>query len=229
MVMFGLSDIPKFFFAFFLVLPLISILHEAGHVFFAWLMGGKNIKVTIGSGKKIFQIGMLEVRKYYFWYGLCSFENLKRKKRLSNILVFLGGSLFNALAAIAVAILINNEVIEAGILTYQFTYFSWYYVFFALLPMPYPDGNYSDGKIILDLIKNKKEVIEERTYRMKWEHEKGQWHILDHENQILHTHDDENEAFNIVREIADKNRPSRILNSKDGEEKEIQNFPRIPL
>lgn len=79
--MFGLNDIPKFFLAFFLVLPIISLIHEAGHVFFAWLMGGKNIKVTIGSGKVLFQIGMLEVRKYYFWYGRTITRGVIRRNR----------------------------------------------------------------------------------------------------------------------------------------------------
>ena len=86
--MFGVSDIPKFVLAFFLLLPVISILHEGGHVFFAWLMGGKKIKVTVGTGKPLFQLGILEVRKYYFWYGVCTFENIKRDKKLANILIF---------------------------------------------------------------------------------------------------------------------------------------------
>ncbi|MDO6391902.1 hypothetical protein Q4E40_17330 [Pontibacter sp. BT731] len=86
--MFGFQDIPKFFLAFFVVLPVISFLHEGGHVFFAWLMGGKNIKVTVGTGDMLFRLGMLEVRQYYFWYGHCSFDNLKRNQRIANILVF---------------------------------------------------------------------------------------------------------------------------------------------
>jgi len=72
--MFGINDIPKFFLAFFLVLPVISFLHEADHVLFAWLMGGKNIKVMVGTGDVLFRLGMLEVRQYYFWYGLCSLD-----------------------------------------------------------------------------------------------------------------------------------------------------------
>lgn len=227
--MFGISDLPKFFLAFFLVFPVITMLHEAGHVFFAWILGGKNIKVTIGTGKPAFKIGMLEIRKYYFWYGLCSFENLKRNDKLSNILVFAGGSLFNALGAIIVMIMVESNVMEAGMLTYQFTYFSMYYIFFALLPMPYPDGNYSDGKIILDLIRNKKDVIRERTYRIQWNIEENQWYVLDHRNKMIQGFKDEKDALQKAREVAQDHRPSRIVNSKDGEEKEVQNFPKIPL
>ena len=227
--MFGINDIPKFILAFFILLPVISILHEAGHVFFAWLMGGKNIRVTVGSGKPIFQRGMLEIRQYYFWYGLCTFENIKRKERFANILIFSGGALFNLLGTIAVVLLVEKGYLEAGIFTYQFTYFSIYYIFFALLPMPYPDGNYSDGKIILDLLRGKEEVIRERTYRIQWNREKEQWHVLDHENELVESFEDEEAAVEKAREIAKNNRPSKVLNSRDGEEKEIHNYPRIPL
>lgn len=227
--MFGVNDIPKFFLAFFLVLPVISILHEGGHVFFAWLMGGKKIRVTVGTGKPLFTWGMVEVRKYYFWYGLCTFENIERDKRFANILIFFGGSLFNLLGTIAVMLLVENKVFEPNIATYQFTYFSLYYIFFALLPMPYPDGNYSDGKIIFDLIKGKEDIIKERTYRIQWDHKGNQWHVLDHDNELVNTYEDEDEAIEKAREIAQSNRPSKILNIKGGEEKEIHNYPRIPL
>ena len=227
--MFGIDDIPKFFLAFFLVLPLISILHEGGHVFFAWLMGGKNIKVSVGTGKPIFNWGMLEIRKYYFWYGLCTFENLRWNRKWSNFLIFFGGSLFNLLGVFTVMILVEENLISTNMFTYQFTYFSLYYVFFALLPMPYPDGNYSDGKIILDLLRKKPSVVMERTYRVQWHADKKQWHVLDHELEYVEAFENEEDAHKKAREIAMKSRPSRIINVKDGEEKEIHNYPRIPL
>lgn len=227
--MFGISDLPKFFLAFFLVMPLISILHEGGHVFFAWLMGGKNIKVSVGTGKPIFNRGMLEVRKYYFWYGLCTFENLRKNRRWSNILIFFGGSLFNLLGVLTVMILVEQELINTNMFTYQFTYFSLYYIFFALLPMPYPDGNYSDGKVILDLLRGRRSVINERTFRVQWDSEKKQWHVLNHDRNFVQAFENEDEAFNKAKEIAKNFRPSRILNVKDGVEKEIHNYPRIPL
>lgn len=227
--MFEVSDIPKFLLAFFLVMPVISFLHEAGHVFFAWLMGGEKIKVTVGTGKVIATLGLLEIRQYYFWYGLCTFENLKYNKRLSNILIFSGGVLFNLLGMAAVMFLAEKEIIETGMITYQFTYFSLYYIVFALLPMPYPDGNYSDGKVILDLLRNRKSVIINRTYRIMWNEDEEHWHLLDHNEEVVDDFKDEEEALKKAREIAQKNRPSRIVNSINGEEKEVQNYPRVPL
>ncbi|OKL39717.1 DUF2188 domain-containing protein [Pontibacter flavimaris] len=226
--MFGINDIPKFFLAFFLVLPVISFLHEAGHVFFAWLMGGKNIKVTVGTGDVVFRLGMLEVRQYYFWYGHCSFDNLQRNERFSNMLIFSGGVLFNALSALAVMYLVENGSLEAGMLTYQFTYFSMYYIFFALLPMPYPDGSFSDGKVILDLIRNKPRIAE-TIYRVSWQEEKKQWQVLDHNKRVVQTFQDEDAALARAHELAQSHRPSRLLHIKNGKEVEVFNYPLVPL
>lgn len=226
--MFGLGDIPKFFLAFFVVLPLISFLHEFGHVFFAWLMGGKNIKVVVGTGKVIFTRGILELRKYYFWYGLCTFDNLKRNRRISNILIFSGGVLFNGVSVVVVMLLVENKVLEASMLTYQFTYFSLYYVFFALLPMPYPGGNYSDGKIILDLLLKRKH-LGQKTFRIQWDEEKHQWLVLDYNRKPVEFFEDEESALAKAQEVAQNVRPSRVLSCKSGKEREIRNFPRVPL
>ncbi|WP_266204558.1 site-2 protease family protein [Pontibacter kalidii] len=225
--MFGINDIPKFFLAFFLVLPVISFLHEAGHVFFAWLMGGKNIKVTVGSGDVLFRVGILEVRKYYFWYGLCSYDNLKRNQRFSNILIFSGGVLFNALSAVAIVFMVEEDMLEPGMLTYQFTYFSMYYIFFALLPMPYPDGSYSDGKYILDLIRNRPTA--ESIYRIQWDEKKEQWQVLDHNRTVVEAFKEEEQALARAHQLAQNNRPSRLLHTKNGEEVEVFNYPKVPL
>lgn len=229
MAMFELHEIPHFFLAFFLVLPVISLLHEAGHVFFAWIMGGKNIRVSIGTGKKLFDFGMLEVRKYYFWYGLCTFENLRVNKIFSHLLIFLGGSLFNILAAVAVVALLQHKLLEPTILTYQFTYFSLYYIFFALLPMTYPDGTSSDGKIIVDLIKKKRSVIKVKTYRINYDRKKEQWQVLDHKRKLLKECVIVEDAQTIAANKARKNRPSRVVEIKEKEKREMYNFPRIPL
>lgn len=227
--MIGIYDIPKFFLAFFLILPIIAVLHEAGHVFFAWIMGGKNIRITVGTGKPVKQLGILEIRKYYFWYGTCTFDNIKKKDKLSNGLIFFGGSFFNLLGAIAVILLVENEILEPNIFTYQFTYFSLYYIFFALFPMLYPGGNYSDGKIIIDLIKGKEKSVYRRTYQVRWQEEEDQWSGLDHNGNSVFTSKNEHEVVEKVRELAQANRPSRIIQISKGKETEIENYPRIPL
>ncbi|MHA6280590.1 site-2 protease family protein [Salinimicrobium sp. CAU 1759] len=227
--MFGISDIPKFLLAFFLVLPLISIIHELGHVFFAWIMGAKNIRVIVGSGKPVYNRGILEIRQYYFWYGFCTFENIERKEKVANILIFSGGALFNLISTMAVILLVENKTLEEGMLTYQFTYFSMYYVFFALLPMLYPGGNFSDGKVILELLKNKDQIVKERTYRVQWKIKEEEWEVLNHKNESIQSFKKMKDAIEKAKATAQENRPSRIILLKNDEEKEIQNYPRVPL
>lgn len=226
--MFYLEDLPKFFLAFFLVLPLISVLHESGHVLFARLMGAKNIRVVVGTGQPLLKLGMLEIRKFYFWYGVCTFENIERKEKLSNILIFSGGILFNLLGIIAVMILVNQKILEPGHFTYQFTYFSWYYIFFAIFPMPYPGGNFSHGKIILDLLRDRERVIREKTYRLQFDPEENLWHLFI-EDEMTDSFKTKDEALEGARKFARDNRPSRIIHRGNGEDKELQNYPRVPL
>jgi hypothetical protein len=227
--MFGIEDIPKFILAFFVLLPVISTIHELGHVFFAWLMGGRNIKITVGTGKPAFRWGVIEVRQFYFWYGVCSFDNIKRQNKFAHILIFSGGALFNLLGTIAVILLVENDILKEGLVTYQFTYFSLYYIFFALIPVPYGDGSYSDGKIILDLIRGKENITDVQIYRLQWNPEDHQWQVLDSNNDLINSYKVEKQALDKVDEVARSNRPSKVMSSKDGEEKEISNYPRIPL
>ena len=52
--MFGLSDITKFLFSFFLILPVVTLIHLGGHLFFVTLFGGTEKKIKIGCGEKVF-------------------------------------------------------------------------------------------------------------------------------------------------------------------------------
>jgi hypothetical protein len=53
-----------------------------------------------------------------------------------------------------VNMLIYMEVFKAGIFTYQFVYFSFYFVFFSLIPIEH-NGYPTDGKAAWDVIKRK--------------------------------------------------------------------------
>lgn len=227
--MFGIEDIPKFILAFFILLPVISTIHEFGHVFFAWLMGGRNIKITVGTGKPIFRRWILEVRQYYFWYGFCTFDNVKRQRRLASILIYSGGALFNLLAAIGIIFLVEGSILEESLFTYQFTYFSLYYIFFALMPIPYPDGTFSDGRIILDLISGRKETIDPHIYYVQQNGKENLWRVFNEQDELIDSFKDEIAAVDKANELAINNRPSKVISSKDGEKKEINNYPRLPL
>jgi hypothetical protein len=154
--MFGFNDLWKFFISFFLVLPTVTILHELGHFFFAKLFGGKVI-VHIGTGNVLFKIGSIRIRKLYFYDGWCEYITVSnRTGKIEKALVYLGGSLFNIASILILNGLIMKGMLEPNILLYQFTYFSFYYVFFSLFPINHLNGCPSDGMAALNVLTNKK-------------------------------------------------------------------------
>ncbi|PYZ96870.1 hypothetical protein CR205_14430 [Alteribacter lacisalsi] len=150
--MFGWSDIPSAIWAFFIVLPLVSFIHELGHYAVTRLFGGK-ISLTIGRGKLLFKLGGFELRRVYFVDSFCQIKELKVSNRLTHALVYLGGPLFNLLTIVIVNSLIHAGVIEPHMVFYQFAYFSLYFIFFALIPIEFGKGYPSDGKALYDVLK----------------------------------------------------------------------------
>ena len=154
--MFGFEDMWKFFLSLFLVLPLVTVIHQSGHLLFAKILGCK-VDIHIGAGKMLFKLGSINIRKFYFFDGWCEYKALHQKKngKLKRIIIFLGGSIFNITAIILVNSLILQGILEPNLILYQFVYFSVYYVFFSLFPTEFVNGCPSDGKAVLNIIFNK--------------------------------------------------------------------------
>lgn len=151
---FGFNDFPLFFLSFFIVLPLVTILHQLGHMFFATLFGGK-VNMHLGTGKVLFKIGPLHIRRLYFYEGYFEYVAIaNRESRWQLILIYLGGSMFNILSILLLNGLILFREIDPNIFTYQFVYFSFYFVFFSLFPVWH--GEYpSDGMAVWNIIRKK--------------------------------------------------------------------------
>nr|WP_044022364.1 site-2 protease family protein [Bacillus sp. SG-1] len=150
--MFTLNDMWIFFLAFFLTLPLVTLVHEAGHVLVARVFGAK-INFALGAGKTLFSIGPLEVKKLYFMDGWCQYGKLKYDKKWVHILIYLAGSLSNLLVILLINFLIYREALPTHIFFYQFVYFSVYFIFFSLFPFKTGKGQPSDGLAIYEVIK----------------------------------------------------------------------------
>lgn len=148
MTMFSLSDLDKFAWAFFVILPIVSFIHAVGHHFFVWLFGGKG-DLIVGKGKEIFCIGPIHIRLFYFIDAACHYKGIEKKKRWQRILIHGGGSLFNLLTVLVINFLIIQDILPRSSFFYQFAYFSFYYIFFALLPFDYGENAPSDGQAIL--------------------------------------------------------------------------------
>ena len=154
--MFSWDDLDTFVLAFFVVFPIVAIIHAAGHKFFIWLFGGEG-DLTIGKGKALFQIGSIHFHILYFVDSACNYYGVDRNKRWKQIFIHSGGILFNGISVAVINYLIIQEILPKSQLAYQFVYFSIYYIFFAILPIDYTKDNPSDGKAIFLAWKQKKD------------------------------------------------------------------------
>jgi len=150
--LFTLSDLPMFFINFFFILPIVTLVHEAGHVWVARLFGGK-IHFCIGTGKTIFNIGKLEVKKKYFMEGWCQYEDLTYNKTWAHVSIYLAGSIFNMIVILMINYLIFADILPQALFFYQYSYFSVYFIFFSLFPYRDDDGKPSDGLAVYDVIR----------------------------------------------------------------------------
>jgi hypothetical protein len=156
-IMFGFADIIKFLISFFVILPIVTLIHLSGHIFFVRLFGGSEKKIIIGCGPIVFSFWNIEVRKYYFWNGACEFKTLRHDNRVTNTLIYLGGSLFNLVSIFLIHALISQGILDKSVFWSQFAYFSFYILFFSLFPMYFSDGSPSDGKAAVLTLKNQDE------------------------------------------------------------------------
>lgn len=157
--MFSWDDMITFFGALFIVLPLTSFIHAAGHTFFAVLFGGKP-KLAMGRGKKLFSIGSFHVHSLYFVDASCHYDKIKNDSRWKYALIYGGGVIFNALSILIVNSLIHLGIWPKHLFFYQFVYFSVYFIFFSLLPIEYGEDHPSDGKALYTLLKKGKAIKE---------------------------------------------------------------------
>ncbi|WP_340372327.1 hypothetical protein [Peribacillus sp. FSL E2-0218] len=76
---------------------------------------------------------------------------------MTNMLIYLGGSIFNLVSMLTVYSLVYQNILESSVIWYQFIYFSFYIMFFSLFPMYFSDGSPSDGKAAELALRNKLE------------------------------------------------------------------------
>lgn len=150
--MFGQSDMPKLLFSFLIVIPLVSVIHQLGHSLMAIILGGK-VDFTIGQGKTIFRWKKIKIKSIYFLHSFCIYEKLKYDNRFTHACVYAGGTIANLASILLVYGLIMLGVLSKNLFSYQFVYFSIYYIVFSLLPFEYSETSLSDGRAIYDALR----------------------------------------------------------------------------
>ncbi|MGG2088983.1 site-2 protease family protein [Priestia aryabhattai] len=150
--MFGWSDMPKLLFSFLIVIPLVSVIHQLGHSLMAIILGGK-VDFTIGQGRTIFRWKKIKIKSIYFLHSFCIYEKLKYDNRFTHACVYAGGAIANLTSILLVYGLIMLGVFSKNLFSYQFVYFSIYYIVFSLLPFEYSETSLSDGRAIYDALR----------------------------------------------------------------------------
>ncbi|GAB1771770.1 site-2 protease family protein [Priestia megaterium] len=143
---------PKLLFSFLIVIPLVSVIHQLGHSLMAIILGGK-VDFTIGQGKTIFRWKKIKIKSIYFLHSFCIYEKLKYDNRFTHACVYAGGTIANLASILLVYGLIMLGVLSKNLFSYQFVYFSIYYIVFSLLPFEYSETSLSDGRAIYDALR----------------------------------------------------------------------------
>ncbi|MBA9042213.1 hypothetical protein HNP21_005346 [Bacillus aryabhattai] len=143
---------PKLLFSFLIVIPLVSVIHQLGHSLMAIILGGR-VDFTIGQGKTIFKWKKIKIKSIYFLHSFCIYEKLKYDNRFTHACVYAGGTIANLASILLVYGLIMLGVLSKNLFSYQFVYFSIYYIVFSLLPFEYSETSLSDGRAIYDALR----------------------------------------------------------------------------
>lgn len=152
--MFGLADLLSLIVSAFIILPVVIFLREFGYLIVSLILGVKNPRITMGSGPRIFKIGMLDVRKYYHVYSWYSYDSLKRESKFAYIALYAAPILVNIILAVGInAMLANGLLQEYETFWSRFIFYAFYYVLFDIVPMKTANGKPNNGFIIYEMLR----------------------------------------------------------------------------
>lgn len=140
----------ELFVGIFVFLPIITLIHESGHLFFNRLFGGRPNKVVLGAGKKLFSIGILEVKRYFFMLGYCTHSDTECKAL--RIVELAGGVLFQLLTCLLINMLVDLRIIKHSSWYDVFISLTLYIALSAMIPIKYHNID-SDGMQIYKVLR----------------------------------------------------------------------------
>lgn len=154
MFTFGISDFFSLLISAFIILPIVVFIREFGYVIVSFFFGVVNPRLTIGSGPRLFRIGMFDVRKYYHLYSWFSYDDLKHKSKWIYVFIYSAPILMNILLGIGLNLLLANGFFE-DMRTFwdRFIFYVFYYVLFDIVPMRMIGGKPNNGMIIYEMVR----------------------------------------------------------------------------
>ncbi|WP_144512259.1 hypothetical protein [Bacillus sp. FJAT-22090] len=152
--MFGFSDLLSLIVSAFIILPIVIFLREAGYLIVSKIFGVENPRITIGSGPRIYKIGIFDVRKYYHLYSWFSYDDIKIKSRFAYICIYAGPIFINLVLAVGINVILANGFLqEYQTFGERFIFYAFYYILFDLVPMKTLNGMPNNGMIIYELLR----------------------------------------------------------------------------
>lgn len=152
--MFGFSDFISLVISAFIILPVTVLLRESGYLIASVVVGVENPRLTIGSGPRVFKIGIVDMRKYYQLYSWFSYDSLKRDSKTAYIFLYASPILMTLFLALSINALLANEVIQSFLTFWdRFVFYALFYLLFDLVPMKTQDGMPNNGMIIYEMLR----------------------------------------------------------------------------
>lgn len=152
--MFGLSDLVSLIVSAFIILPVVVFLRESGYLLGSALFGVRNPRITLGSGPRLFKLGIFDVRRYYHLYSWFSYDEIRRESRLAYICLYAGPILVNLGLAFVINLLLANKILEWQTTFWdRLVFYAFYYALFDIIPMRTTNGKPNNGMIIYEMLR----------------------------------------------------------------------------
>ena len=227
--MFGLSDLISLVISAFIILPIVIFLRECGYLIVSKIFGAENPRLTIGSGPRVFKLGIFDIRKYYHLYSWFSYDSLKRASNFAYIAIYVSPILTNVVVALTInVLLVNGYLQDYSRFWDRFIFYSFYYVLFDVVPMKTVNGKPNNGLIIYEMLRYGKRTdynmepfipatseVEEQYQEEMEEIEK-----MKHEEQEEVKEQTEQEKEEIEEKVQDEEKEEQLKKKKEQEKKE---------
>ncbi len=152
--MFGIPDLISLVISAFIILPVVVFLRESGYLLGSALFGVRNPRITLGSGPRLFKLGILDVRRHYHLYSWFSYDEIRRESRLAYICLYSGPILVNLALAFTINLLLANGTIQWQRTFWdRLVFYAFYYALFDIIPMRTTNGKPNNGRIIYEMLR----------------------------------------------------------------------------
>lgn len=135
------------------ILPLVTLLHEFGHVLFIKLFRGRIKEITFGLGETFKKFGIFHIKTKKILYGRVHYD-IANTTFISLILISSGGIIVNLFTGTLTWVLVSMKFIDPNNFIRFFIIYSFLLSIYTLIPQKYQDGHVSDGGHIFKQIKN---------------------------------------------------------------------------